>query len=117
MKKLEVGDVLYYEYSGRGVKDLGEIREKVITKIGNKYFYCNNDLKTPYAIDSLRYHSDVSVYGIQLYHSKKEIEDNIELAEISKKISRYFDRFSGAKLNVDQLRQIKAIIEPTETKN
>lgn len=110
--ELEIGKKVYIPVYERNSKP--SIKEAVITKIGKKYFYLNNDEKNhPVLIIDNTYHcKNYSQYNFTVYESEKEITDIWDLKFIAEKISKFFSWSGNYKhLTIDQLKEIERIIE------
>jgi len=111
MKKIQIGQTLYSRYMYRN--NTTEIRERVVTKVGNKYFYCDNDNRCKYSIETLTYDSGYNS-GIKLYTSKQEIFDNDEMATLRNKLRAHFDWTNNKKNTLGELREAAKILKVEE---
>jgi len=106
MDKLTVGQVLYRAVSERG-KPI-EIKEYVIGKIGNKYFYLQGyDSRYPIEKATLMHvNKDFSKCNFQLYLTKQEILDKLECESLFMKLKKATDRYYFNKeFTLTQLRE------------
>lgn len=91
------------------------IKEDVVTKVGNKYFYLENtgagEMK--FGIGHHNTLMDISDYSANyhVYLDKQEILDKKEYEGLKNKMKKCFDVFSTVNLNLDQLRRINNIIK------
>lgn len=116
MKKLEVGQVLYSgrtDYFDKVIVD--GISEKTVTKIGRKYFYCDNQERYPYDIETLLWKDKVYNSRKQLYLTREEIEERREKERLLSNIEKFFrDYTNPKKLDVMQLTKIWDIIDEVQ---
>jgi len=116
---MEVGQKVYLKPTiyARGGKS-NEPQEYEIKSIGRKYFYVwkdgNENTVIKFDKDKLEQHNGGYVPVWKLYFSLQEIEDEKEFNSLHNEIERTF-RYGGRdKLTLDQLRQIKRIIDGGE---
>jgi len=97
-RKLQAGDELY-GYTGK---------KYVVSKVGKKYFECEN-FRGKFTIETLR---EVTQYGspTQLGY-KQEVFERLETNEISVMVSNKIKTYGKPSLTINQLRQIRNIIE------
>jgi len=96
--KLTIGQTLY-SYSSQ---------EYVVSKIGKKYFECENQ-RNKFYIETLK---KVTEYSdkVQLYVSKQEVLDIQELELLEVKLRDVAKRYGKTGLTLEQLREINKII-------
>jgi len=100
--EIKVGQVLYHNTKIA-------IRERKVTKVGSKYFYCDNDSKQPFNKESLQYTSEYTMHNIQLYLSKQDLADKNEYDKLMGKIRMFFGQYKPLNLTLGQLRAIDII--------
>lgn len=110
--KIEIGQKLYYEVTDNRDRPTGEIKELTVSKIGNKYFYCNNNSEYKYDLITLRFnHKDYSSCDRQLYVAMELIEEKNERIRLLNEVQSFFSSHTKPKkLSVMQLTQIWDII-------
>ena len=124
MKKLEIGQKLYYEETENRDRPTGEAKELTVSKIGNKYFYCNDiygRVNTDYNYDlrTLK-HSNKNYNSCdrQLYTSLEAIEEKVERLRLLNEVQKFFKDYTKPnKLDVTQLTKIWDIIEEVKERN
>jgi hypothetical protein len=109
--KIEVGQILYREVSYRNQPT--EIKELVVTKVGNKYLYVEGYEDYPISKETLMYvNKDYSQNNYQVYVSKQVILDKREEYDLTKAIKDIFPQYGyKVDLSLGQLRAIKDIID------
>jgi len=115
---MEVGQKVYLKPINNALRYGSEIRECVITKVGRKYFYaCKSGEREDFATKfSLKTMFNVTTYSPdwEVYLSIQDILDERESEELNSVIRKHFDHYGKPKLTLDQLRQIKRIIDGGE---
>ena len=109
---MEVGQKVYLDGNGT----VAGIQEYEIKSIGRKYFYIwrDNNERTikKYNIESLREVNDFKPADI--YFDRQKLSDSLEYRVLSNELGTVFNWRNIGNLTLDQLRQIKAIIEGVE---
>lgn len=109
MKRLEVGDKIYFESKFK--VNPREIKECSIVKVGRKYLEVDYNSDYKIEIDSLKYTSKVySQNNIQFYRTRGEIEDKNELSKLHEKLKKHFYPYSAPKNTLEELRTIALIL-------
>lgn len=116
---MKVGDTVYVIPIGpnntRYIKDsiLNHIKEGVVEKIGNKYFYLKGWSREKFSIEDMM---NVTEYckDWKVYINKQKIYDKVEYSELLSNIKSKFDLWSNTKFTLDQLRRINAILKEGE---
>ena len=108
---MEVGQKVYLGYVGYRHKLLNEVREREITKIGRLYFYVG-DLK--FKLSDFEQVTQLNI-DWKVYLSMQEIENERESDRLFSEIRHKFDGvYNNGNFTLDQLRQIKRIIDGGE---
>ena len=89
-----------------------EIKEGVVKSIGRKYITVGIGEWNEYKFhkDTLKEVMDCSP-SYYLYETKQQILDEAEYSQLSQFMRKTFDYYGTGALSLEQLRQIKAIIE------
>jgi hypothetical protein len=94
--------------------------EKVVLKVGTKFFYVGDEGKDIKDYGIIKFHKDglrqVTNYSPDwvIYETLQEILDEQEIFQIKKELQQVFDPWNynmRNNLTLDQLRRIKSIIE------
>jgi hypothetical protein len=109
---MEVGQKVFVKKindAARYINPYNLISEKVIEKIGKKYFYLKDWQGCKFDIEQKR---DISNYcsRFQVYLSMQEISDENEYNDKLSKIRKCFDYMSNPELSLSELREIHKII-------
>jgi len=123
-KKPKVGQKFYSLNIGNaaGRYRPQELTPVIVTKVGTKYFYCNNDGGTKYTenrynIEDWRHDNDGYQPTSMLYESEQEWKDEKEANEICAFIHKAFEyRNNRLGISLEDLIKIKTIIEKYEAK-
>lgn len=109
---LKTGDSLYQPIYDRRTKAFICIETHTINSIGNKYFTVEKlSNKTKFEIETLKYtDKNYCQDNIQLYKSIEEIELEEEKKTLKKGIEFFFHEYKSSILSLEQLREIKKII-------
>lgn len=113
-KRVDVGQKVYiidrrHRYRAKGP----QLEEAVITKVGRKYLYVSmSDWDTErFRLEDLRHDNGGYVSQINLYLSRQEYIDECQYNHLKDKIRRLFTGYdSGTSIDLDQLKQIAAIL-------
>lgn len=104
MEKIKVGDILYEELKH-------EIKSRIVTKIGKKYFYIDND-RHGFSLNDLKYEDNMYIqFNRSLYRSEQEIKDRNRIADLLWKLRLFFsDRTLNKNVTLQQLESITKIL-------
>lgn len=115
MSELKVGQKLWLRYCGFDHRKSREITEVIISKIGNKYFYVEGEGYYgggKFDKENMQQAVD-SNYKDTAYLSMEEIEKEDEFESLSNNIRAAFNGYNRINYSLEQLRAIKAILNPS----
>lgn len=111
---IKTGQTVYRNFGAKDVKSY------LVTKVGNKYFYLDNDFhnRYPISLEDLMYRNkDYSQWNFRVYLDKQEILDEKEHKALFTDIKDSgFDYYQPDRYTLEQLRAIKAIISQSNDK-
>ena len=109
---LKIGDILYQPIFDRRTKAFLSIESLTVNSIGKKYFTIKQfSDKKKFVIETLKYtDKNYNQDNIQLYKSTEEIELEEEKKTLKKEIDSFFQKYQSSILSLEQLREIKKII-------
>ena len=105
------GQIVYLKPGVNEARHNAAIREGIVKIVGRKYITVSIERdEYKFHIDTLR---EVTSYtpSYYLYESKQQIVDEAEYTRLSQSIRKTIEYCSKQDLSLEQLRQIKAIIE------
>jgi len=110
--------IVFLKYIGdRRHGTIGDIKEAIVKSVGSKYITVTLGRWEEYKFiidEDFRQYYDIGGQDYELYLTRQQIEDENEALEITDFIIKYMPQGYGrhcAKLPLDKLRRIKAIIE------
>ena len=106
---MEVGQKVYLKNRNHG--NINEITESQISKIGRKYFYVGPHSELKFNINTLAQESGQYSPNWVIYLSMQEILDEEEYSSTARHIEKIISSPYYNKITLDQLRQIKRIID------
>ena len=89
--------------------DLEDVKEYEIEKVGTKYFYLQGFMFVKFSIDEMEDASKNSS-EFKVYLTRQEIEDELELDVLTRKLRGLFGYYPKFKFTLDQLRRIDTIV-------
>jgi hypothetical protein len=109
---LKIGDTLYRPIFDRRTSAFLRIETVTVNSIGKKYFTTEEyHDRTKFEIETLKHiNKDFSQNNIQLYKSIEEIELGEQKKSLKKEIDLFFFDYKSSTLSLEQLREIKKII-------
>jgi len=106
--KPKVGDKLFLLVSGWNTTR--ETREAEVTKVGRKYFICD---EIEFHIDNWQQKTEF-IPRYRLYRNRQEWADEKRMDELTDKIKKRFSPYGNMDLTLNQLEAIAQIIWPEE---
>lgn len=114
---MKVGDTVYLERSGNNARWEQGIVPHVVVKIGKKYFYLapsgrdkDERFWIKFHIDSKRQVTNY-VANWEFHETEQSYTDRVRKFQLEEKIRTSFGRWGGAKLTIEKLERINAILE------
>lgn len=108
--KIVVGQILFKEIKNKYAPD--EITQVLVSKVGNKYFYVDEDKNIPIDKYTLK-HQDKNwtQANFQLYKSKQEVLDENERKRLVNLVRQNFEWTQGDKnYTLEQMKQVVKIL-------
>ena len=81
-----------------------------VSKVGKKYFQLIGNTRAKYSLETMREVADTN-YLSKVYLTLNEIEEQKEHQQLSMFLSRKFQTYGRLPFSLNQLREIKKIIE------
>lgn len=109
---IQVGQKVWVVDRYRRSAKASEPQEVVVTAVGRKYFSLEN-IRGNFDLETLKLVSQYSS-SLTIYLSLQQLEDENEIAELSRSIRASFGQYGNLPFTLDQLRKIAEIINITQ---
>lgn len=110
-QKPKKGDTLFLVKKNRN--KLLASANVTVTSVGRKYFTTTNQ----YGVGEVKFNLDTMTEATEysadffIYPNEQEFLDSVELAEITRRISKYFYTTHNTKVDLETLRKIDVLLE------